>query len=71
MLHEFSTLTGTSNSKIPAIEIGILFREPIRLKIKTVKVRTLLVSTIIQNIRNDELLEGSAIQPVSCWTSLM
>jgi len=35
MLQKFSTLTGTLNSKIPAIEMGILFREPTRLKKRT------------------------------------
>jgi len=31
MLQKFSTLTGTLNSKIPATEMGILFKEPTRL----------------------------------------
>lgn len=35
MLQKFSMLTGTLNSKTPAIEMGILFREPMRLKRRT------------------------------------
>lgn len=31
MLNKFDTLRGTLNTKMPAIEIGILFKEPTRL----------------------------------------
>jgi hypothetical protein len=44
MLQKFSTLTGTLNSKIPATEMGILFREPTRLKMRMKVIRTLLLS---------------------------
>jgi hypothetical protein len=44
MLQKFSTLTGTLNSKIPATEMGILFREPTRLKKRMKVIRTLLLS---------------------------
>lgn len=48
MLAEFSKLVGTLNRKMPAIESGILFSEPTRLKIAN-QLLDMLYSMILGN----------------------